>query len=340
MKIIRATTIKTLKNSKGHSVTVHLEGFIAAQDFYDDRANPDSARPVWAVFSGTEDNMRGFTANLIGLGIPARLHVDGEEGEKGRIECPRSLGYKTSSFYDPEQRGAVALRVYLPAYAVTLAPLEEGEPIKFVKTTPTDWYQEQLDWLRQQPEVSRAIVEHGERIGIVEGGSSKYQRSQLSLPIKLNSAELLELIPHAAEVLELAMQVSHTTVIPTLAFAVQLYLAALSEGLFSLPHTAKSKQKDVQSDPDDRWFWARRRDMTSFECVGLNNIGFSHATLIGCARSQLDRLIDKQAMLYIAAGSDAVNNLPKPKQEQRLAPILTLETRRPREEGREPACAA
>lgn len=150
---MRDVIIAPVGERKGRTFRAISLAYIEADRFWTGGASAgDTVRPIWAMFGGSDNELRAFCANLLTgrkATFPSR---DGgwSRGKQDRMEFLRSAGYAT--IWQRETEGSL-LTIYLPEL-VTLDPgLVDPEMLSFVMLPSQAW-------CAQQNVDSRAIQQH------------------------------------------------------------------------------------------------------------------------------------------------------------------------------------
>src|ERR1700733_9612178 len=201
-------------------------------------AGSDTIRPVWAMFAGTDSELRPFMTNLK-LGRKANYNTGWRSRAGDRIEFLKSVGYYMA--WQKETLGSL-VTIFHPDLFRLDPGMVDPQGIKFLILVPKDWEQDQaLD--RKGP------VEHVRKICP-------------NFPLK--DEELEALVPTAYL---FAAYLDRRTRCPLIAdgkFYLQLLCAALDEHLASFPGT------DVKYGRSDG-FTGR----FGFNATGLDEVGIT-----------------------------------------------------------------
>lgn len=101
----------------------------------------ETIRPVWAMFAGSEQELRPFVANLT-LGRKATFpgHTRYRYGKKEVVEFMKSAGYQT--IWQKEEEGAL-VTVYQPSFFVLDPGMVDPEGISFILLPSKEWFEAQ-----------------------------------------------------------------------------------------------------------------------------------------------------------------------------------------------------
>lgn len=157
---MRVVTIEPQKEGKGRSFSAVCLATIEADRLWPGGdAVTDNNRPVWAMFTGTDNEVRPFVANLL-LGRKAEFEKDNayryttrKRGE--RLEILRSAGYQIT--YQREAEGTIAT-VFLPDLFRLDPGMVDVDGARFIVLPSREWA------LAQKVDVA-PIVQHGRSLG-------------------------------------------------------------------------------------------------------------------------------------------------------------------------------
>jgi hypothetical protein len=103
----------------------------------------DSMRPVWAMFAGSDQELRAFMANLTAgrLVMCEKRYGYYRSGKQERLEFLRSAGYQT--IWQREDEGVVAT-IYLPDLFKLDPGMVDPSGIGFVILPTQEWHAQQI----------------------------------------------------------------------------------------------------------------------------------------------------------------------------------------------------
>lgn len=142
------------RGDKGRSFRALLLAYVEADLLWPGGAvTSDNIRPVWAMFGGSDSELRAFAANLLS-GRAAKFHRrEYNRGKNDRVEFLRSAGFQTKWQREPE--GSL-LTVYLAELFLLDPGLVDQHGIQFVLLPSQKWH------AAQQIDVTR-IHQHATR---------------------------------------------------------------------------------------------------------------------------------------------------------------------------------
>lgn len=101
----------------------------------------DNVRPVWAMFAGSDQELRAFVANLQ-MGRKANLPRAGyRRGKEERLEFLKSAGYQT--IWQREEEGSI-VTLFLPELFQMDPGMVDQIGIKFVLLPTSEWHSRQV----------------------------------------------------------------------------------------------------------------------------------------------------------------------------------------------------
>jgi hypothetical protein len=116
----------------------------------------DNIRPVWAMFAGSDQELRAFVANLQ-MGRKANLQRAGyyRRGKEDRVEFLKSSGFQT--IWQREEEGSL-VTVFLPELFQMDPGMVDQEVIRFVLLPTQGWHKKQ--------EIDAApLIKHAKKCG-------------------------------------------------------------------------------------------------------------------------------------------------------------------------------
>lgn len=131
------------EGTKSKQFSVHLLGYVTANELWDQGSSGTRTRPAWIAYAGTEHACRAFTANFrAGLPASPKRRSNAEDD----FEIPKKAYYRWTR--QKVARGAITW-AYLPS-VFHLEPTDNKETVEFVSMPPTWWVQRQAWELRKQ----------------------------------------------------------------------------------------------------------------------------------------------------------------------------------------------
>ena len=208
------------ESGKGRAFSALLLGSVEADNLWQGGlADTDNQRPVWAMFAGTEQELRPFCANLITgrkISIGERSYYGRKSGEK--MEFLKSTKYQVA--WQREAEGSV-LTVFLPELFQMDPGMVDPKVASFVCLPSRDWITTQA--INLEP-----ILEHLEKIDL--HGQTV--------------ASLFGFIPLAYLFAAYLDRRTRCPLVSDGRFYMQLMLACLHEGLAAWPSTGNHYYRD------------------------------------------------------------------------------------------------
>jgi hypothetical protein len=280
--------IQPKEGSKGRSFSATCIGFATADSLWESGGN--TIRPTWAMFAGSETELRPFMANLR-LGRKAELLKESHNrrgGDDKRLEFLKSAGYQIT--WQREAEGSIDTIFYPDLFRLDPG-MVDPEGIKFVLLAPTDWSDaQQVD--------GTAAVRHVQ--AMMKGPKLRERDYRLEeRAAKLDGAYLSSLVPTAYL---FAAYLDRRTRCPLVAdgrFYLQLLLAALDGGFASLPGS-----KAGYSGRSDSWgvhsghrFNLQLSDSHGRD-DGMEAIGLRHAISVLGTHEAFEAFLAEQVTLF------------------------------------------
>lgn len=264
--------IESKKGQKGRSFRATPVAMVTANALWDEGLNGKTIRPVWAMFAGTEQQLRPFVANLK-AGRKAEPSNNHRGGDDDRLEFLRSVGFVTSWQREPE--GSL-VTLFHPELFRLDPGLVDPQAIRFVLLVPADWSD------AQGVDVTSAV------------------RHVHSLAPQLDVSYLSRLVPTAYL---FAAYLDRRTRCPLVAdgrFYLQLLVAALDVGFASLPGS------DLKYNPD-RGEWGHHRSHCfnvqlggSYDRLQLGDVGLAQAISFKASHESFESFLAEQVTSYFA----------------------------------------
>jgi hypothetical protein len=227
----------------------------------------DNRRPVWAMFCGSENELRPFMVNLT-LGRKANITTESRSYSKKaeRFEFLKSARYQTT--WQRYEEGCIAT-VFLPDLFRLDPGMVDPKGISFMMLPSREWVQ-------QQTIDAKPIVAHCREI----------------LKTPLTEEQLLDLVPVAYL---FAAYLDRRTRCPLLAdgrFYLQLLLKCLETGLASWAGLDRYSYSRDPMDPDS---WGRSVKMVE---VDTKEVGLLPAIGYKSDHKQIEELLAEQVTLF------------------------------------------
>jgi hypothetical protein len=220
MTAIRTATIapKDGGNGKGRSFSALCLATVDA-DFVSPLGNADTSRPVFAMFAGSDTELRPFMTNLR---LGRRCEIGGGSGyrSQGQLELLKSGDYQIA--YQREAEGSVA-SAYLPDLFMVDPGMVDPAGIRFVLLPDKAW-------LEQEPDDVAEANERKERL--VEMAKHARRFADQSWP---DQQALVELAPLAYLFVAYLDRRSRCPIVSDPRFYMQILCACLDRGLATFP---------------------------------------------------------------------------------------------------------
>jgi hypothetical protein len=263
---MRRIVIAPQQEGKGRSFeALCLASVIADGLWSGGNATTDDTRPVWAMFAGSDAEMRPFMANLTsgrkGMFLKANEYHNSRKGGD-RLELLRSAGYQVTWQREPE--GMIAT-VFLPDLFRADPGMVDPSGVRFVVLPSASWAAEQK--IETAP-----ILEHATRLG--------YPLTEEAFPSLVSVAFLF------------AVYLDRRTRCPLLSdgrFYLQLLLACLDAGYASWSGAEKYSYREKQ--------WGRHSHHVFFE-VDTADVGLLPGISFKASHEQIETILAEQVALF------------------------------------------
>lgn len=263
--------IQPKTEGKGRSFSATCVALITAYGVFPEGCEGKTIRPVWALFAGTDAELRSFAANLKG-GRKAEEHGHSRKGDDDRLEFLRSVGYQTAWQREPE--GSL-VTFYHPELFRLDPGLIDPAGIGFVLLVPTDWSQ------AQQVEIA---------------GPVKHVRA---LSPNVDESLLSSLVPTAYLFAAYLDRRTRCPLVTDGRFYLQLLIAALEQGIASLPGNNIARSSYYGGE------WGRHAHHSfdiqigeSSDRLGLESIGLQHAISVRADHKAFEEFLAEQVTLF------------------------------------------
>lgn len=244
-------------------------------------ASGDTIRPVWIAFGGTPTALNPFVANLRN-GKRAEVVPERQSyrcNKPTRYELLRSAGYAYTHYRVADDSIAVVAAM---DSVLTLDPGLVTERVQFLALPPRWWVEQQHAQFHADAESMRDFAAYCRRLPA--------QRTDLQLPssLSLRVEDLLPLVPIAVYVRSYLDRRTRRPTFMTAAFAVQLYLAGLATGVFSL-------SRRFVNHPI--WEFGTHAGMKFLE-EGTEEVGLLPGVVCTASHDAIDALLAREAARY------------------------------------------
>jgi hypothetical protein len=266
--------------NKGRSFLATCVAVATANSLWADaksRAQDTTIRPVWAMFAGTEQQLRPFVANLKSGRKAEPAEKRGKCSDSERLEFLRSSGFLTSWQREPE--GAL-VTLYHPELFRLDPGLLDPVGIDFLLFVPTEWAS------AQQVDVE-AAVQHVHRMAP-----------------KLDVGFLSSLAVTAYLFAAYLDRRTRCPIVPDGRFYLQLLVAALDHGLASLPGDdikySRSHSEWGRHRAQAHGFNVELLKHSYYDRLEIGAIGFDHMISFTSSHAVFEQFLADQVTLYFA----------------------------------------
>jgi hypothetical protein len=270
---VKEYVIQPQEGKSGRSFVAACAAHVVATGLWDGGYSDSNIRPIWAMFAGSDNELRPFMANLR-LGRKAEPLGSYRRSSVGeRFEFLRSTGFYMS--WQREAEGSL-VTMYHPELFRLDPGMVDPSGARFVLLVPTVWAEsQQLD--------DAPALRH----------MSRFEQ-------KLEPAALKALVPVAYLFAAYLDRRTRCPLIASGAFYLQLLCAALDAKLASLPGN-NTRYTPHYSE------WGRN-GQHGFAAEGLEDVGISHAISFSASHEALEAFLAEQVSLFFE-----VSEMTKPK---------------------------
>jgi len=306
--LVIQTEVKTKPGRKAPAIVKTREfsaawlGHVTANDLWEGGSTGgNTVRPVYMSFGGSEASLRPLIANFqTGKRAVWRSPQDAlqiwQSGDTGRVELLKSAGYRYVWQRISGERPLAVVTAYLPELIKLDPGMIDPAGVGMISLTPSWWAEREAASLEHNAKV--AVLSHMQKLGFASGGMPE-----------LSEGELLRLLPQAVYTVAGLERRITRPVIPTPAFMLQLFLAALSEGVFKVATRTKMGYRGPEQ---YGWHRSLRADDPWDACRASIGVGFTECGLSGMEppvycrtdHETLDRLLIEQVIRYQEVGGD------------------------------------
>jgi hypothetical protein len=265
---MRDIVIAPQTEGKGRSFAAVCVGTIEADSLWDGgQTATENMRPVWALFAGSDAELRPFMANLRTGRKAQFIKGTGYYGKKQeRLETLRSAGYQIA--WQREAEGSLAT-MYLPEIFQIDPGMVDTREVRFIVLPSVDWAPAQI--IDPGP-----IVQHARKLGG-----------------PLGSEEIAALVPLAFLFCAYLDRRTRRPIYSDGRFHMQLLLACLTQGLASWPTDDSYRWRPDREKFGRHSHFQFRQTTTEAARVG-EGLAF-HAT-----HEQVDTILAEQVQQFFA----------------------------------------
>jgi len=232
-----------------------------ADGLFSEAGNGNTNRPCWAIFAGTEQELRSFATNLR-LGRKAEPWAN-RRGDGERFEFLKSIGYHLA--WQKEDEGSL-VTIYHPELFRIDPGMTDPQGMHFVMMVPKYWIKNQK--LDREPAVQHC-----------QGHPS------------LSDLALHDLVPVAHLYAAYLDRRTRCPLIADSRFYLQILIASLDQGLASLPG------QDVTRNSYSRGDWGRVSSH-GLRAEGLDLVGIDHAISFLASHETFETFLSEQVGIY------------------------------------------
>ena len=262
---------------KGRIFEAMLIGYLDAPVLFEAARGAQTERPVWAVFAGSDTQMRPFTANLqMGRRAVVPKRAAGSLTDGTKFEFLRSAGYEWRH-QRIDNGGCVT--VFLPELFRLDPGMVDPEHIQYLAAPTQAW----IDALRPTLPPLESVREHMKR----------FRKGGKGLPGNTPTAEVLaDLLPWAMLFAAYLDRRTGAPLIPDPLFQLRLFVYCLAKGYARFP-----RRKDEYG--GDAAFGQAAKG--EFEAYGLDRAGLVSPVLVNMKHKKFDELYALAVETWFAA---------------------------------------
>lgn len=272
--------IQPQQGKKGRSFRATCVTTVIGNGIFPEGAGGATIRPVWAMFAGSDAELRPFAANLK-LGRKAEKDINRfsrRGGDTERYEFLRSVGYHMAWQREPE--GAL-VTLFHPELFRLDPGMVDPLGLSFMMLVPQEWVASQTVDIREP-------VQHIKRMK---------RKEFKTCPLK--DDELAALVPTAYLFAAYADRRTRCPLIADGRFYLQILIAALTQGMVSRPG-------DNLTYNYNREEWGFK-NAHGFHAVGLENVGIAHALAAKASHADFEAFLAEQVSLFFDYTGDFVS---------------------------------
>jgi hypothetical protein len=235
----------------------------------------DNLRPVWAMFAGSEQELRAFTANLLsGRKAVFPKNNGWRRRKEDQLEILRSAGYQTT--WQREAEGSI-VTLYLPDLFQMDPGMVDPDGVRFVLLPTKEWTEAQnLD--------VAPVVRHAKKVGF-----------------DLDTAQLVSLAPLAYLFCAYLDRRTRCPLVSDGRFYLQLMLACLQKGLASF-----STDADPYYRRDAKEFG--QHHALQYHEVGTTEVGLVPGLVFRSDHETLETLLAEQVATFFSSTKGSHRN--------------------------------
>jgi len=274
------------------------------------KAETDNIRPVWAMFAGSEQELRPFVANLQS-GKRAEVPTTGYSSHSAptRYEFLRRSGYRYlwQRVASEEGQNAALVTVYLPELFRLDPGMLDPNLCQFVMLPPRWWVEAQKEKLIQDIDLCGFLLSHAKAVRLKSFGK-----------VGFTDKDLLAQLPQAAYFAAYLDRRTKNPLPDSLDFYLQLYFYALREGI-ATRHAPLNNYERI--DQNEKWSWARHQGLGYHE-TDINQAGLLPGVAVHMPQTRLDDFLAWQVQLYFSVQQKLSARAENAKLTQLTLPII------------------
>ena len=136
---MKDVSIAPKDGAKGRTFHATCLATVEADAMWEGGTTTSDVRPVWAMFGGSEQELRPFMAN-VRLGRKIQISHDGYQRKNDHMEFLKSAGYRIT--WQREEEGSIAT-ICLPDFFLLDPGMIDPEGARFIILPPTQWSKSQ-----------------------------------------------------------------------------------------------------------------------------------------------------------------------------------------------------
>ncbi len=263
--------IQQKEGAKGRSFTATCVGIATADGLWE--TNGKTIRPVWAMFAGSDAELRPFVTNLR-LGRKADRHSNHSSrgGDEERLEFLKSVGYQVT--WQRETEGSIVTLFHPDLFRLDPGMVDPAG-IQFVLLVPTDWSE------AQTVEVEAAVTH------------------VRALAPTVDPCFLESLVPTAYLFAAFLDRRTRCPLVSDGRFYLQLLVASLDQGLASLAgNCARYNQDRREWGHNSRHGFNVEVGGERYSRESIETIGLRHAISFHASHEQFEAFLAEQVALF------------------------------------------
>ena len=262
-------------------------GFVLANQLWEGGTSGAELRPVFLAVAGKESTLRPFLANLRAgrrASIRGQQRHSYEPGD-GRLRLLKKAGYLS---YSQRTDSATITTFYLPSVLQQEQGMVDPKVCQFVSLPSQWWIDRQAALLAADKPKAAAVVSHARRIGLMDEGA-KSVATGAPPELALDKTNVYYTAALAAHYMSTLDKRTRRPLVDNLAFALQLYVAALAQGIASLP---------IKDNWENKRDWNKHSFADGFWIDHRKGLGLAESVITVALQGRLDEFLAWQIMLF------------------------------------------